>query len=82
MTLESDDILTPKDRADLIRKIAKISPYDESGDAYDLIVDILANLRHFADDEGLNYSECDRFAYNHYLAELNAARQAAERKEA
>lgn len=34
------------------------------------LIDILADLRHFADLEGLNFGACDRIAYRHYLEYL------------
>jgi hypothetical protein len=33
-------------------------------------VDLLANLRHFCDVEGLDFAELDRAAYRHYSAEV------------
>ncbi len=33
------------------------------------LTDILADLRHFADSKGLDFANCDRIAYGHYLHE-------------
>lgn len=34
------------------------------------IVDLLANLRHLCDREGLDFSNLDRMAYQHYIEEV------------
>lgn len=34
------------------------------------LIDLLTDLRHFADLEGLSFGACDRIAYRHYLADL------------
>ena len=34
------------------------------------LTDILADLRHFADKCNLDFAQCDRMAYQHYLVEL------------
>lgn len=38
--------------------------------ASEVLIDLLTDLRHFADFEGLNFAACDRIAYRHYLNEL------------
>lgn len=41
---------------------------EEGGDAG--IIDLLANLRHLCDREGLDFDELDHMAYTHYASEL------------
>ena len=41
---------------------------EEGGDTG--IVDLLANLRHLCDREGLDFAELDSMAYAHYIAEM------------
>lgn len=40
---------------------------EEGGDS--AIVDLLANLRHLCDREGLDFAELDSMAYIHYITE-------------
>ena len=45
---------------------------DASGqivDAEALVIDVLANLRHFCDSRDLDFGKLDRVAYDHYCAE-------------
>lgn len=43
---------------------------DDNGDETNL-ADVLANLMHYADREGLNFDECLRMAYLHHADEVN-----------
>ena len=47
--------------------------YSGSGDSED-VTDLLADLRHFCDKEGLDFGELDSTAHRHYTAEVVQAR--------
>lgn len=71
--------LTPQDRAGFVRRIASVSPYDEGQDASgrvvcpeDFITDLLTDIRHYCDSEGLDFAACDRCAHQHYVREREA----------
>jgi hypothetical protein len=34
-------------------------------------IDLLSDLRHYCDSQGLDFGLCDRRAYDHYLAEAH-----------
>ena len=68
--------LTPKDRAEFVRRIEQVSPYEEGLDAQDnmvcpseFITDLLTDIRHYCDVKDVDFHACDRSAYNHYLKE-------------
>lgn len=42
------------------------------------ITDLLADIRHFCDANGLDFANLDRMAYQHYLAELGEERGVIE----
>jgi hypothetical protein len=39
------------------------------------LIDLLADARHWCDQNGESFADLDRQAYQHYLAELNEARR-------
>ena len=45
--------------------------YDRYG-KQDNVVDMLTDLRHVCDVQGLDFGECDRIAHNNYLPEMAA----------
>ena len=61
---------TPKQRAKALKShLAKI--YDDGrGATGSNVVDMLTDLRHLCDAEGLNFSQCDRIARQHYAPEV------------
>ena len=72
----AEDELTPKDRAEFVRRIERVSPYDEGLDAEgkmvcpsDFITDLLTDVRHYCDARGVDFAACDRSAYRHYANE-------------
>ncbi len=46
-----------------------IDGYAGNEDLEDVVVDILTDLRHLCDAEGLDFAQHDRTAYQHYLEE-------------
>ena len=65
-----------RDRCRQIEELASIrfgEQYaDASGRIVDveaLVIDLLANLRHFCDSRGLDFGQLDRTAHDHYLTE-------------
>lgn len=44
-------------------------------DGRELVVDILATLRHFADTHAVDFADADRIAYSHYSAECHERRR-------
>ena len=68
--------ITIKDRCRQIEEIASTQFGEQyahaSGqivDADALVIDVLANLRHFCDSRHLDFGKLDRTAYDHYLIE-------------
>ena len=68
--------LTSKDRAEFVRRIENISPYEEGLDAQgnmvspsEFMTDLLTDIRHYCDVKDVDFHACDRSAYNHYLKE-------------
>ena len=75
--------LTPKDRAEFVRRIEQVSPYEEGLDAQDnmvcpseFITDLLTDIRHYCDVKDVDFHACDRSAYNHYLKEREHGKEA------
>ena len=67
-----------QDRADLIEKVLA-DHFDLSDlDPETALSDLLADARHYCDDQELDYAECDRRAYQHYSEEVVDARQNPE----
>lgn len=54
-----------QDRAERAQQAVDLQ--EEGGDTG--IVDLLANLRHLCDREGLDFAKLDRMAYAHYVLE-------------
>lgn len=46
-----------------------IRSYSEEDDDETNLIDLLADARHWCDQNGLSFAELDRLAYIHYLAE-------------
>jgi hypothetical protein len=72
----AEDELTPKDRVEFVRRIERVSPYDEGLDAEDnmacpsdFITDLLTDIRHYCDARDVAFAACDRSAYRHYVNE-------------
>ena len=61
---------TPKERAKELDRVLK-RLYDRYGKR-DNVVDMLTDLRHLCDGQGLDFGECDRIAYQNYLPEMVA----------
>lgn len=61
---------TPKERAKELDRVLK-RLYDRYGKR-DNVVDMLTDLRHLCDGQGLDFGECDRIAHNNYLPEMAA----------
>ena len=59
---------TPKERAKELDRVLK-RLYDRYGKR-DNVVDMLTDLRHLCDVQGLDFGECDRIAHNNYLPEM------------
>ena len=59
---------TPKVRAKELDRVLK-RLYDRYGKR-DNVVDMLTDLRHLCDGQGLDFGECDRIAHNNYLPEM------------
>ena len=79
--------ITIKDRCRQIEEIASTrfgEQYaDASGHIVDteaLVIDVLANLRHFCDSRGLDFGKLDRVAYGHYLTEKAEERAKCKRR--
>ena len=60
--------IKPKNEGRAERAQIAVDLQEEGGDTG--IVDLLANLRHLCDREGLNFAELDSMAYAHYIAEM------------
>lgn len=66
MAAKQDD-LTNRIRAKRIRDtLTELYEYE---DAQTVLIDVLTDLRHLADADRLNFSECDRIALQHYTEE-------------
>lgn len=66
--------ITPKARASALKRILR-QTYDEGrGVTATNIVDMLTDLRHLCDAEGLNFADCDRIAREHYRPEFAQGR--------
>lgn len=71
-----DQEITVSDRCGQVEQIAG-TPFgeqyaDQNGqivDAEAMVIDLLANLRHFCDSRSLSYVELDSAAHAHYLSE-------------
>ena len=68
--------ITIKDRCRQIEEIASTPSGEQHADlsgqivnAEALVIDVLANLRHFCDSRDLDFGKLDRAAYDHYCAE-------------
>lgn len=61
---------TPKSRAKALKKILAATYDDGQGATKANITDMLTDLRHLCDAEGLSFAECDRAAYRHYGPEV------------
>lgn len=60
---------TPRTRAASLKK-ALVGLYEDGkGAEKENIIDILSDLRHLCDSLNLNYADCDRIAYGHYVLE-------------
>lgn len=84
----AEDELTPKDRAEFVRRIERVSPYDEGLDAEDnmacpsdFITDLLTDIRHYCDAKGVAFAACDRSAYRHYAEERRDGASSPETKQ-
>ncbi len=53
-----------------IRTMVRKHGKEQTGNTEGGIVDMLANLLHICDQEGLDFAECERQARNHYQAEI------------
>lgn len=62
--------ITPKSRAKALKKILAKTYDDGRGATPANITDMLTDLRHLCDAEGLSFAECDRAAYRHYGPEV------------
>ena len=45
--------------------------YQADGDLHEILIDLLADARHWCDRHAENYANFDRQAYQHYLVELS-----------
>jgi hypothetical protein len=55
-----------------IGKALERAGYEGAPDWRATVSDALTDLRHLCDTHGLDFGDCDRSAYEHYLAELHA----------
>jgi len=60
---------TPVQRAKELKKILKKTYDDGCGATPANITDMLTDLRHLCDAEGLSFADLDRVAYRHYCQE-------------
>lgn len=60
-------------RIDLACRAVNAHNRDEEADKEIQLCDLLADLMHWADTYGVNFSKCERYARNHYLAEKGNA---------
>ncbi len=64
--------LTAADRVEHVREITTISPWDEyEGAESDFVIDLLTNIRHFCDAEGVCFQDANAAASAHYHNEAN-----------
>lgn len=68
-------------RANKIAKALVAAGYEGSTDWRATITDALVDLRHLCDKHDLDFGECDRIAYGHYLPELGASDPEAQDSE-
>lgn len=47
-----------------------LSAYLDGCEEFEAVTDLLADIRHYCDRRGLSFSECDKQAHQHYLAEV------------
>ena len=73
----------PQDRAESVRGLANVAPYDEALDAEgridgpgDFVTDLLVDLRHFCDVMEVDFTTCDRRAHQRYLCERASVKDA------
>jgi hypothetical protein len=59
---------TNKDRAARIGKVLRT--YETDDTFVGCLIDILADARHWCDQNGHSFADLDRQAYQHYLGEL------------
>jgi hypothetical protein len=64
------DKMNPRKFGAMIAKRALIAAFNEEELQNVTICDMLADLRHLCDADGLDFAELDRRAYQHYCAEL------------
>lgn len=55
--------------------------YEGAADWQATVTDALSDLRHLCDTYGLDFGDCDRAAYGHYIAERHASDQEARDSE-
>jgi len=84
-TEDDDKELTPKDRAEFVSRIEKVSPYDEGLDAQgnmvspsEFMTDLLTDIRHYCDAKDVDFAACDRMAYGHYLKERESGKETSD----
>jgi hypothetical protein len=54
-----------------VERVARaIRSYGDDGDDETKLIDLLADARHWCDQNGLSFAKLDRLAYMHYVAEL------------
>lgn len=70
-----------KARAAKLANGLKAAGYEGATDWAATVTDALCDLRHLCDTHGLDFGDCDRLAYDHYLPELHAADQEARDSE-
>jgi hypothetical protein len=61
---------TPKQRAKTLKTHLAAIYDDGRGATKANVTDILTDLRHLCDAEGIDFADCDRNARDHYLPEI------------
>jgi len=67
--------LTPEDRAGYAHRAlrahyeAREGAFDPDEDVETLMIDLITDLRHFADDAGIDFHKVLDMTYQHYLSE-------------
>lgn len=61
--------MTNEKRVKAVEKALAAMPSYDKRDRDCNLIDLLANIRHYCDDNGLEFGHLDRIAYEHYLEE-------------
>lgn len=69
-TLSATESVTAQNSRRVERVARTIRSYGDDGDDETKLIDLLADARHWCDQNGLSFAKLDRLAYMHYVAEL------------